>query len=178
MSEPTSWIGYSIDGRANVTTAGNTILPELSDGVHSVTVYANDSFRNTGSSELIFFAIDTSAPDILVLSPENKTYWQTDVPLTFIVNEPFSWVAYSLEGRENVTIAGNATLAVLSEGSHSLVIYATDAFGNTGASSTIFFSVEPSPIPWIAAAVAILVIAGAALIIYFKKFKKTTQKDE
>ncbi|MCJ7561073.1 right-handed parallel beta-helix repeat-containing protein [Candidatus Bathyarchaeota archaeon] len=178
VSEPTSWICYSLDGQANVTIAGNTILTGLSDGMHSLTVYANDSFGNTGFSGMVHFAIDTSLPSVSILSPENKTYWQTDIPLTFTANEPLSWIAYSLEGQDNVTIAGNVTLAVLSEGSHSLVVYATDTVGNTGASETIYFSIEPSPIIWIVAAIAIIVIVGAALLIYFTKVKKTTKKAE
>src|SRR3972149_3438255 len=142
VSEPTSWIGYSLDGQTNASIAGNTILTGLSDGMHSLTVYANDSFGNTGVSEVVPFAIDTSAPSVSIMSPENMTYWQTDIPLTFTANEPLSWIAYSLEGQNNVTIAGNVTLAVLSEGSHSIVIYATDTFGNTGASETIYFSIQ------------------------------------
>ena len=176
VSEPASRIGYSLDGQTNVSISGNTILTGLSDGMHSLTVYANDSFGNTGSSEVVPFAIDTSPPSVSIMSPENMTYWQTDIPLTFTANEPLSWIAYSLEGQNNVTIAGNVTLAVLSEGSHSLVVYATDTFGNTGASETIYFSIQPSPILWIAAVIAITVIAGAALLIYFRKFRKTTEK--
>jgi hypothetical protein len=58
------------------------------------------------------------------------------------------------------------------------VVYATDTVGNTGASETIYFSIEPSPIIWIVAAIAIIVIVGAALLIYFTKVKKTTKKAE
>ena len=93
------------------------------------------------------------------------------------MNHFHGWLT-AWKGQDNVTIAGNVTLAVLSEGSHSLVVYATDTVGNTGASKTIYFSIEPSPIIWIVAIIAIIIIIGAVLLIYFKKFRKTTQKVE
>lgn len=57
VSEPTSWIGYSLDGEANVTIAGNTTLNGLSQGSHRLTIYATDTAGNTGASETIYFTI-------------------------------------------------------------------------------------------------------------------------
>ena len=59
VSEPTSWIGYSLDGQANVTITGNTTLTGLSDGSHNLIVYAKDTAGNTGASETIRFNIKT-----------------------------------------------------------------------------------------------------------------------
>jgi len=53
----TSWIGYSLDGQANVTVSGNTTLTGLSGGIHSVTVCANDTSGNMGSSDQVCFTI-------------------------------------------------------------------------------------------------------------------------
>jgi hypothetical protein len=53
--EPTSWMGYSLDGQANVTITGNTTLTGLSDGIHSLIVYSKDAAGNTGASETIHF---------------------------------------------------------------------------------------------------------------------------
>jgi len=57
LSEPTSWIGYSLDGQANVTIAGNTTLSRLSTGSHWLVVYANDTDGKTGTSETIYFTV-------------------------------------------------------------------------------------------------------------------------
>jgi PGF-pre-PGF domain-containing protein len=54
------WL-YNIDSTANVTFTPNTILPSLPDGIHNVTVYANDSAGNIGSA-LVNFSIDTTPP--------------------------------------------------------------------------------------------------------------------
>jgi parallel beta-helix repeat protein len=167
---------YSIDEQSNVAITDNTTLTELPEGSHSIIVYASDSFGNTGASNTTLFTIDMSPPSISILSPENKTYDTTDISLTFALNEPASWMAYSLDGKTSVTIAGNVTLAALSEGSHSIVVYAKDAAGNAGTSEIIYFNVEPFPITLIVAVIVIIVIVGAALLIYFKKAKKTTGK--
>jgi parallel beta-helix repeat protein len=168
-------MAYSLDGQSNVAIIENTTLTELPEGSHSIIVYASDSFGNTGASSTVF-TVDLSPPSISILSPENKTYDTTDIALTFALNEPASWMAYSLDGQTNVIIAGNVTLAVLPEGSHSVVVYANDAAGNAGASEIIYFSVEPFPITLIVAVIVIIVIVGAALLIYFTKAKKTIRK--
>ena len=125
---------------------------------------------------------DTTPPAISVVSPENKTYAITDVPLNFTVTESVSWIAYSLDGQTNVTITGDIILTGLSDGPHSLIVYANDTFGYTGASETIYFSVsQPEPFPtWIAATTVIVLIAAvaAALLVYLVKGKKTTGKAE
>ncbi len=57
INEPTFWIGYSLDGQANVTITGNTTLTNLSNEVHSVTVYANDTTGNMGHSDRVYFTV-------------------------------------------------------------------------------------------------------------------------
>lgn len=59
VSEPTSWVGYSLDGQTNVTIYGNITLTGLPDGKHNLIVYAMDTAGNTGSSETIYFSIKT-----------------------------------------------------------------------------------------------------------------------
>jgi len=51
------WIGYSLDGGANVTIAGNTTVSGLSAGGHNIVVYANDTSGNMVASNTVFFTI-------------------------------------------------------------------------------------------------------------------------
>ena len=131
------------------------------------------TFTITGSSS-ISFTIDTTPPVISALSVQNKTYSTPDVPLNVTVNEPVSQVIYSLDGQENVTVAGNTTLAGLSVGVHNVTVYAWDTAGNVGASETISFSVDvPFPVvPVAAASVAAIVAVGMGLLVYFKKRRR------
>jgi hypothetical protein len=57
VSEPVTWIGYSLDGQGNVTINGNITLPELTYGHHNITVFANDTAGNIGATESINFSI-------------------------------------------------------------------------------------------------------------------------
>lgn len=53
---------------------------------------------------------DRTAPEIVVLSPENKTYDAGYVSLIFVINKPVVWLGYSLDGKMNSEIFGNTTL--------------------------------------------------------------------
>jgi len=170
----TAWMGYSLDSQANVTVSGNTTLTGLSDGTHSLKIYAgniDDLYkRNMGSSSLVHFTIDTTPPSISIVAPTSKTYDTTDIQLTFTVSETNSWLGYSLDGQANVTITGNVTLTKLSAGAHSLRAYAKDTVGNTGSSVVTNFSVaEPLPVMWIVAGIAVPVVVIATVVMLKKR---------
>jgi parallel beta-helix repeat protein len=68
INKPTSWIGYSVNNRSNVTINGSTNLTVLGyngptkkpadylvRGWNNLTVYANDTSGNMGSSKATFF---------------------------------------------------------------------------------------------------------------------------
>lgn len=177
----TSWIGYSLDSQANVTVNENTTLTGLSDGTHSLKIYArniDDLYqRNIGSSSLIHFTIDTIPPTIIIIAPTNKTYDTTDIQLTFTISENTSWIGYSLDGQANVTVTGNATLAKLSAGAHNIRVYAKDAVGNMGSSIPTNFSIaEPTssltstPIPTSIDIKDIAIIALAFIVMILSTY--------
>jgi len=115
---------------------------------------------------------DTVPPRISIISPENKVYNDTSVPLTFLIYEASSWMGYSLDGQDNVTIAGNTTLSGLPNGSYNLTVYVTDSSGNTGASETIYFDVdapEPFPVVPVAAASGVSIAGVAVCLLYYRK---------
>lgn len=124
---------------------------------------------------------DTSPPVISVSSPQSKTYDTGNISLNFTVNEPASWIGYSLDGQDNVTITADITLSGLSISAHTLTVYAKDAAGKIGASETIHFTIaDRFPIEWIVVIVVIVVVVGVCLLFRFKKqilkshFKKQT----
>jgi N-acetylneuraminic acid mutarotase len=173
VNKPTNWIGYSIDEKENITITGDTLFTTLSEGQHRLFVYVNDTFGNAVSSNAIFFYVDTLSPYISIFAPENKTYNGNDLQSTVILNEPVSWLAYSLDQQDNVTISTNVTLAALQEGSHNITFYATDLVGNVGASSTIYFNITTFPIIWIAGVSVTLTIVIAAAYLLLKRRKTT-----
>ncbi len=62
-----NWAGYSLDGKNNVTVTGNSTITNnavtnvtianMTSGFHNITLYANDTFGNVGSSETVNFTI-------------------------------------------------------------------------------------------------------------------------
>ena len=147
----------------------------MTEGYHKIHYYV--TYSEITSSSLVNFTIDTTPPIISALSVENKTYYTTEIPLGFAVNEPTTQVTYCLDGQENVTIAGNTTLTNLPFGEHNVIVYATDKVGNSGASETIIFNVAKPPELFpktllATASVATVAIIGVGLLVYFKKRKR------
>jgi nitrous oxidase accessory protein NosD len=66
VNKQTSWLGYSLDGADVVAVSGNITLSGLSSGLHNVTVYAEDMFGNTVSSETVYFTIEEPFPTVPV----------------------------------------------------------------------------------------------------------------
>jgi hypothetical protein len=112
------WV-YAVATGPGHATREETLL----DGFVTITYYVD--YVITGSS-FVNFTVDTTAPSILSLSVENKSYATSDVPLNVTVNEPVSQITYSLDGQANVTAAGNTTLTGLPDGNHYVKVYAKD----------------------------------------------------
>jgi hypothetical protein len=172
------------------TVLASVMLPTLSEGTHHATVYYGWQYLGNNQRYEVFahatvqFTIDTSPPTISGLSISNKTYNLQTIPLSFNVDENTSWVAYNLDNQGNKTIQGNITLTGLSDGSHSIVIYANDTAGNMGKSNTIFFTVKTPTTEGFNPATTVLVatasglsvaVVGLGLLVYFKKRKKSRE---
>jgi hypothetical protein len=129
-----------------VTYMGTFVLNGLSEGNHWVTIYQGYFYTGKWQRYEIAvwataeFLIDSGPPILKILEIGPNTSSQ-QVPLNFTINEPASWMAYSLDQQTNITISGNTTLAGLSGGSHSLIVYANDTVGNMGVSETIKFTI-------------------------------------
>jgi hypothetical protein len=50
----------------------------------------------------------------------------------FTVNEPITWLGYSLDNQANITIDGDFVPRELTIGNHNMMFYARDTSGNTG----------------------------------------------
>jgi hypothetical protein len=141
------------------------------DGIHYTTYFVN--YKITSSS-MVNFTIDNTAPTVLSVSLENKTYSTSDLPLNVIVNEPVSQIIYSLDGQSNRTVTGNTTLNNVSNGAHTLTMHVLDSAGNAGGLETLFFSVDVQnlfPTTMVIAPIASVAVVSAGLLVYFKKRK-------
>jgi hypothetical protein len=178
----------SLNSTQSLSCSAN--LTGLSDGTHSITIYAYgmcynypDYFQRdfgwmiTGQTETLYFTVD-APPKISLSSMENQTYETNNIPLNFTINQSASKITYSLDEQDNVTVTGNTTLTGLPQGAHTLTIYAQDTAGNTGASETVYFNVaqktesQPETFPTAIVATASgasVAIIGTGLLVYFRK---------
>jgi parallel beta-helix repeat protein len=150
--------------------------------------FANYNLRDDGFSRWIYFTYAHQTREVLIrgtsvtanlspiieiLSPQNETYSSSSVPLNFTVSETTSWIGYCLDGKSNTTINGNATLSDLPDGTHDLVIYIHDSYGNPEASARIYFAVSAQQV-WflfleILAGVLVALVVGAVLIMRLRR---------
>jgi hypothetical protein len=94
---------------------------------------------------ILGFRPDVTPPTVSVLSPAERTYSTSNVPLIFTINESTSWIGYSLNGQISPEITGNTTLTDLSDGLHNIVVHACDNAGNVGSSNATSFTVDTTP---------------------------------
>ena len=196
------YVLYSVDGGPLIelplgqqllahTLTASVWVNRLSKGSHNLTVVAGAMANNpegkvTATSQVYFTVAketephDYAAPEITIVSPQNKTYYKTGIPLNFSVNELDCWIRYKIDAQEAIEISGNTTLIGFFYGSHSLTVYATDTAGNTGVQTVVFTLAEPeetnsSPEPFQAmlliATLVLVAIVGVGLLVYFKKRK-------
>jgi hypothetical protein len=161
----------------------STILTDIPDGNHSITIYAegtgwyvsNNLYQTQftiNCTTTLLFAVETVLPKVSVSM--QKSYNTADVPLDIIVNKPMSEVFYSLDGQWNVTVSGNTTLDGLGEGDHTLTVYVKDTVGFTGKSETAHFNIRLFPVLPVALPVIAAVLTVLSLLVYRRKRKHDT----
>jgi hypothetical protein len=195
-------ITHSRENSFQATITGSVILPSLSYGSHNVTVFAEHTINNElvhlDKNTVYFTRSDMIPPDELIppiisnISLENKTYTTAEVLLSFNIDKTVSWIAYCIDNQKNITLVGlynpnvwvgqfNETIKGLAEGSHSLVVYANNTAGISGASERVQFTVRTNSdheIPefhsWIM--LSQFLIVTLILTIYTKRMNKLTIK--
>jgi len=194
ISTAASWIGYSLDGQANVTISGNTTLTDLQDGWHDVIVYAKGDCGKTGASCKVNFAVDTTPPNITNVhqSPANDSVYPEDevkvnstvtddisgvkqVILLYDVNSSGTWI-----GVENMTnLEGdiwNATIPAFLYGTNvTYAISAEDNVGNAITTVEMGYEIQYQVIPEFSPLIVLSLFTIATLIaaIAYKRRKTT-----
>ena len=150
---------YANSQKLGTTTAATkggawsfTPTSALADGAYLITATATDASKNvSGSSGTEKIAIDTSAPTVSFTQTPSSQSTSNSATFAFNASPGVSAasslaLSYTLDGGKPVvlTTAGPLTLSGLSNGSHTLVLRATDQAGNTG-SATFNWTVKAAP---------------------------------
>ena len=126
-SELKYWLDGEIKGTLNTALKAGEIfsanLTGLKDGKHTVEVTATVTVKSLTvyyagitaqvgwgtaswtSSGKLNFTTDANAPNVSIVSQQNRTFETADVPLNFTVNEPVTMLSYSLDENNNVTFS-------------------------------------------------------------------------
>lgn len=107
-------------------------------------VWYNDTSGNYNSTETRTFSVDGIKPDINLFSPLNRTLDQDTVDLQVNANEDVSSWLYNLDSTGNQSFTPNTTIKDLSDGKHSLTVWASDRAGNWNRTE-VFFTVDTTP---------------------------------
>jgi hypothetical protein len=111
-------------------------LENLTNGNHTITVYAYFSDGTVKSILNSTITVDTTLnPIIILISPLNQTtYNATQLPLIYTTNSKVLWSYYSLDSINSSDLKnfnGNITLPSLSEGQHELNVHVTTNISRT-----------------------------------------------
>lgn len=123
----------TLDGAAFVS--GTTVSD---DGVHTLQVSATDCAGNQ-SSRTVTFTIDSTPPAIVITGVADASCNMTVTPVYTVTDATAVQVTATLDGVDFVS-----GTPVTTEGSHSLVVSAVDAAGNTSTASRTFI-VDTTP---------------------------------
>lgn len=160
-------------------------VTDIPFGEHTINFTAHTQGSFMENNTRCFFELDKTVstkffvhanPIVTFLSAQNANSSQSSFPLNFTVDHAVSEMTYSLDGQASASIDGNITLTDLANGQHNITVYATDEYGYTGTSDTLFFNVNPPEFPVlsvaIVSAVSAIAVVSAGLIIYFKKHRR------
>jgi hypothetical protein len=145
---------------------------------YSIPWYMAQPYRVHFRSVFVYtpFGYGRVAPEVCVFSLEaNGVYDFRNVTLEFGIQQPVVWVGYSLDGQANVTVEGSrVVLSGLSNGHHSVRVFAEDKYGNMGVSENITFSVVNVPLSMlfiaiVAIVVVVVVVVCVCLFLFLRK---------
>ncbi len=132
-----------IDGGEYQTVDASFTTPALTDGTHTITCRIVDAAGNAGPESSSSVTIDTVGPVVTVADGTPK--WDGTHSFALSSSEPGVTFQCKIDGGTYATVAASFTTAVLSNGTHTITCRATDAAGNTGATTAKDFGVFKDP---------------------------------
>jgi Uncharacterized protein conserved in bacteria len=160
--------------KTDVTNQGHFGVAVINDRIYVVGGQGEGYTQLPTNQEYLPIGYGTIAPEITVAAPAAANYSTSNITLAFTINKPVNSTVLQLDN-QNQTIQGNYTLTNLQNGPHTIVLYATDTLGNTGASQSVTFNVaapiesQGLPLPLLYGFCVAIVAVGVVLVLYFKR---------
>ena len=132
----------ALDGGAFAACSSPKGYSALSDGSHNFQVKATDAAGNTGTAASYTWTIDTVPPDSTFLDapgagrdPTRRTTRAPGASFSF-TSEPGATFQCKLDAAAFASCSSPKVYSGLADGSHTFLVRATDAAGNTGDPAT------------------------------------------
>ncbi len=120
-----------VDAGAFIACTSPFTTATLSDGSHTFQVRAKDALGNTDATPASYtWSVDSAAPDTTILSTPSNPSTNTTPSFTFS-SEPGATFECKLDSGAFTACTSPFTTPVLSNGSHTFQVRATDILGNT-----------------------------------------------
>ncbi|NIQ07012.1 MAG: hypothetical protein GWO20_15185 [Candidatus Korarchaeota archaeon] len=123
----------------------------FTEGLYALRVFANDTVGNMNSSQTVSFIVDLP-PSVTILHPQNKTYTSSQIDINVTVKETVSavdTVIAEVDSTENMSLVKYPhlyhTRCTLTDGIHTVTIYANDTSGYRNKNASVTFTVETEP---------------------------------
>ncbi len=115
-----------------------------SENIISYSIFANDTAGNSNWTEERIIGLDSTYPEVAILSPLNALYNSATIHLNLSINETnLDWSGYTLNGDDIVPLDGNTSFNV-SDGFHELLVRINDSVGHNDSAS-VNFTVDTKP---------------------------------
>jgi len=143
-NDPTASFFCSLDGAAAAACASPYSLSGLADGNHSFRVYGKDAAGNESADLADVWTIDATAPSLSigVRVPAGAVVASRNVSLPFSSTDLAASFFCSLDGAAAVSCSSPFLASNLSDGNHSVQVFAKDAAGNQSAVSSETWAVD------------------------------------
>lgn len=120
---------------------------------------------NQVKGKIVLLQLPSNSTIITILSPQNTTYADIDVPFDCQYNVELFTVSYSLDGSQKIPFEKDKILTDLSAGDHLLEVYAQSIDGIMETTKTIIFTIKPYPSFLVIISLTLVGIIGLILII-------------
>ena len=135
----TTWC--SVDNASATACTSPLDLSGLAQGPHTVTLYATDPAGNISPTVQRGFTIDDTAPTTTFTSTPVRSASRT-ATATFTTNDPGATTWCRLDANAAQQCSDAVTYTGLTDGSHTISVYAVDQAGNRGATVSTTFTVS------------------------------------
>lgn len=142
--------GNALEMTCTEDASGRTCLPNfaLADGTYSLVAKVSDEAGNEGTSDPVSFRVDTTRPTVSIITPAEGALTRLEsITISGALSESASVRINGVPASTGPDLSFSGT-AILSEGTNTVLVEATDEAGNQGSASihVVRDSVPPAPI--------------------------------